>query len=194
MTQPVQPSPRLLRDQLLLILRTISKVQCVWATRKQPHLGQQDPEISNERAWIKASLQSWQSIGIDEQRQQYNPVTDQNDTLVVGQRRFTLVVRAESNDPKLEAFDLCERVRFRFRSQTARALMVPVLALIDFGPIVTHQAFADVGGTKREMLAATLDVRMAGVVADDPLDPGEGGYIATVDAATGGLIPGTLLP
>lgn len=139
-------------------------------------------------------MQSWLSIGIDEQRQQYNSTTDQNDTIVVGQRRFTLVVQAKSLDPKIEGFDLCERVRFRFRSQTARVLMVPVLAIIDFGPIVPQEAYADVGGTERALLQATLDVRMAGVVADDPLDPGEGAYIAQVDQASGGTIPGTLLP
>lgn len=189
---PVLPSPRLLRETLKKILEQISGVQVVWYTSKRPHLGQRP---GSERAWILASIQSYRSVGIDELRQVYNQSLDRNDSIMVGQRLFTLVVNAESLDPKLQAFDLCERVRFRFRTQTARALMVPNLALVDFAPIVQHdEKLADVGGGSRTLLAATLDVRMAAVVADDPNDPGEGDYIAQVDQATGGLIPGELDP
>ena len=48
------------------------------------------------------------------------------------------------------------------------------------------------GGIERCLLTASMDVRMACVVASDPLDPDGGGYIATVDG--GGFIPGTLTP
>jgi len=161
-------------------------VLVVWYTRKRPLLGVRP---AGERAWILATMQSYRAIGIDEQRQVFNATTNQNDTIVVGQRAFTLVVRAESLDADLEAFDLCERVRFRFRSQTARALMVPNLALVDFAPIMQHdEMLAGAGDTKRQLLSSTLDVRMAAVVAADALDPNEGSWIETFDAPTAVLL------
>lgn len=134
-----------------------------------------------ENARILASIQSYQSIGIDQRLRVFNPTTQQNDNMLVGQRKFTLVVMAESWTNSLQAYDLCERVRFGFRTQRARVLMVPTLALVDFGPVIQHdEATWTVGGVERTLLSATLDVRMLGVVASDPLEPNEQNWIATV--------------
>jgi hypothetical protein len=175
MTAPVTPSPRLPKPLLLQILQQISGVQCVWRSAQRPHLGQQP---GTEHAWIVASAQSWRAVGVDELRQVYNATTNALDNMTVGQRLFTLTLRAESLDANLDALDLLERVRFRLRSATARNLMVPTLALVDFQAIQTlPDQVATAGGVARALKVAHLDVRMACVVAADQGDPGEGGFI-----------------
>jgi hypothetical protein len=191
MTLPVLPSPRLPKDKLELLIRTISGVQCVWSTSRRPHLGQRP---GTEQAWIFLSAQSLIGVGVDELRQVFNPVTGQNDSITVGQRQCTLVLRAESLDPSLQAFDLLERVRFRLRGATARALMVPTISLRDIQATrVLPDAKVDMGGTERALLCATMDVRLNFVVAADQLDPGEGDYIAAAPLPAP-VVGGNLLP
>lgn len=169
MTQPapppprVLPSPRLPKALLLQLITTISGVQVVWVTDKRPGiLGQQ---AGKEHAWITLALQSWKNEGVDELRYVFNPATQNNDAMTIGQRSFTLVCKAYSLDPNLEAFDLLERVRFRLRSGTARSIMVPVLALRDIQPIATFpESLAQAGQAARTLLAAQMDVRMLCVV------------------------------
>lgn len=186
---PVLPSPRLPREVLLTLVQTISGVPVVWSTRKRGFLGLKP---GAEKAWIVLGAQSLLAVGVDELRTLYDPAKDQNVQLLVGQRQFTLTVRAFSYDASLEAFDLCERVRFRMRTQTARAIFVPILALRDFGPTVTlDEETENTGGVIRTILVATLDVRMSFCVAADPGDANS--YITSVNGPTG-LVPGTLLP
>ena len=191
MTAPVTPSPRLPKPLLLQILQQLSGVQVVWRTAQRPHLGQQP---GTEHAWIVASVQSWRAVGVDELRQVYNATTNALDNMTVGQRLFTLVLRGYSLDATLEAVDLLERVRFRLRSATARNLMVPTLALVDFGPMMSlPDEVTSVGNVARAIRVATLDVRMACVVAADQGDPGEGGFIASAPlpppVSGGNLLP-----
>jgi hypothetical protein len=183
-----QPSPRFPKERLLEILRLISCVQVVWKTAPRPMLGLRP---GTENAWIIANVQSYKGVGVDERRVKYNAKTNKNDEFAVGQRQFTLVLRAQSIDPRLEAFDLLERVRFRFRTQTARVLMVPTIALRDFGPIVDlPESTYEMGpNVERSMLEATMDVRMASAVGADPDDPGEGNFVASAMAGPGNLIP-----
>ena len=199
-TQPVQPSPRVPKDQLLKIVKTISQVQCVWSTAKRPQLGLAP---NTEPAWIYLGVQSLVAKGVDELRMIYDPAADQNRLLLIGERQFTLVVRAMSLSPSIEAYDLCERVRFGFRRQTARDLMVPTIALRDFGPIQTFPEYTESDGQiQRPVLMATLDVRLACVVSADPDDLNEGNYIKTAAVEPGVVAPpgvpagpgGNLLP
>jgi hypothetical protein len=140
-----------------------------------------------ERAWLIAGIQSLGNLGVDELRQQYNPVTNQNDSLVAAYRSFTLGVKAFSLDATLEAFDLLERVRFRFRTEEIQTILRPTIALRDFQPIhVLDSASAN----NRLVLVATVDIRMLAVLTADNLDPAEGGWIQTSD----GPLNGTLLP
>ena len=184
--QPIVPSPRFPKERLIKIVETLSQVQVRWATARRGFLGMRP---GTEHAWILLNNQSMVERGVDELRMVYNPTTDQNDLLLVGQRQFTLVVTAISLDPKIEATDLCERVRFGFRRQTARVLMVPTIALRDFGPIVAFPEYTEKDGTTvRTVLRATLDVRLACVVSSDPSDPEEGNYIAKVAVEPG--VPG----
>lgn len=185
---PPTPSPQFPRTQLLTLLETISAVKCRWTTRAYGHLGQ---PMVGERAWLEVSVLAIARKGIDELRQVYLPSIDQNDNILVGQRVATITLDARSVDPSLEAIDLLERVAFRLRTQTARDLMVPTIALVDIQPITMLPGIV---AQNRETMRATMDVRFAYVLGDDPTGPGEGGYIAQVDSASGGVIPGTLLP
>lgn len=192
MTQPattVQPSPQLPRELFLELFRTISAVQCFWFSRKRPPVAGQRPNTEN--AWIDLTLTTAGSYGVDELRQQYNAQKDRNDNLLVGQRNCTIQVKARSFLADLEGYDLCERVRFRLRTQVARAIMVPVVSLRDIQPTIILPDEKSGDGT-RLLSVAVMDVRFNYVVAADPNDPGEGDYIKSVNG--GGNIPGTLLP
>lgn len=187
----VLPSPRLPKGQILALVQAISGVQCVWSTAKRPQLGAQ-PGL--EHAWIELTAQSWRGIGVDELRQVLNPVTNALDNMTIGQRAFTLVLKAKSLDLNLEAFDLLERVRFRIRSAGARAIMVPTLALVDLQPIQTFpESTYSVGAVSRVLLTASMDVRMACVVAAPQGDAGDGDFITVAPVPTpapgGNLLP-----
>lgn len=182
----VQPSPRFPKKQLRDMVEAISGVQAQWVTDRQAHWGQ---DSTREQARIIVGMQAYRSVGHDERRIQYDAQTGGNDFFAVGVRQFTMTLRAESLDPNLEAFDLLERVRFRLRGQIARSYMVPILSLRDVQPIVMLPA-ASSGG--RSMSVGTMDVRFNLMVGADPMDPNEHDIIETVNAAEGGVIPGTL--
>lgn len=182
MTQPILPSPRFPRETLLQVLNLVSGVQVVWSSLKRPLQGLRP---GTENAWLIAGVQSYRSVGVDERRFSFNPSTGQNDVIVVGQREFTLVVRARSLNADILAFDLLERVRFRLRGTPAKSLMIPTIALVDFGPIVDlPDSTFTVGDVRRAMSEATLDVMMACIVSADPGEPGEGDWIQSVAPAT----------
>lgn len=186
MTQPlpnVQPSPRAPKAALIALIAKLSGVQTLWRTDKVPAIPGMGPGLEHARIFLRVT--SYGSIGTDELRQRYNAVTNANDNVLVGQRQFTLSVRAESLDANLEAYDLCERVRFRLRTEVARGIFSPAfLSLRDVQPIAPFEQRVD----SRTMRVATMDIRWNLVVFEDPLDPGEGNWIQTVDG--GGPIPG----
>ena len=191
MTLPVIPSPRLPKAKLLTLVKTIAEVQTVWNTGSRGLLGYRP---GTERAWILVGMQGWRELGTDELRVEWNAAENRNDEIVMGQRTFTMTLQSFSLDASLEAFDLLERVRFRMRSETARAIMVPTLALKDFKPIQTLPNLeAQAGNVSHIVLRASLDVGMNCVVGTDPNDPGEGHVIESVTVATptvgGNLIP-----
>jgi hypothetical protein len=191
-TFPVVPSPRLPKDTLLALFKSLSGVQCYWRSAKRPAMTGLGPQ-PGERAWIDLQVSAFGAIGVDELRSVFNPARNSNDMIIAGQRAFTVTLKCRSLDPRLEAFDLAERVRFRMRSQHARGFMIPTIALRDMPPtIVLNETVVKIGGVARALMAANLDVRMLCVVSADPGDPTEGGWIEMVDA--GGLIPGTLIP
>jgi len=183
-TGPVVPSPRLPKEQLLTLYRTLAGVQVVWNTGNRPLLGYRP---GTERAWVLIGLQSWRELGTDELRYTWNAKENRNDEVLVGQRAFTVPVQAFSIDESLEAYDLCERIRFRLRAQTARALMVPTLALQDLQPIVQpapEQLQVAAGGPAHIVLRATMDVRMLCCIGDGPNDAGGGGIIESAAVPT----------
>lgn len=171
-----QPSPRLPKEQLLTLIRTLSGVQVAWRTSKRGLLGQRP---GTETAWILVSAQSYVAIGVDDLRRTWNPLTNENDALLVGQRAFTLNLQAFSIDTSLQAFDLLERVAFRMRTTTARSLMVPTVALR------TIQAITDlddiVAPSGHIVLHATMDIRMLSVVGAELDDPGASSIIETAE-------------
>jgi hypothetical protein len=142
------------------------------------------PGIERARVWLRVN--SYVTNGIDEERAIFNASTQAQDRIVVGQRQFTLSVRAESLDGNIEAFDLCERIRFRLRTFTATQIFGPAnLSIRDVQPMAVLEQRVD----SRIMRVATMDIRWNYVVFFDPLDGG-GGIIQTVNG--GGWIPGTL--
>jgi hypothetical protein len=201
-TQPVPaqvlPSPRFPKANLIQTIAAITNVQVFWRTDPNPYAGQ---AALSEHAWVRLFIQSTASVGVDELRQSWDATANQNDSVQVGQRQFTLVVRAESYDETLEAYDLCERVRFRIRTQTARAIWAAdgTLSLRDIQPtVVLPDQVEDVGGIERTLLVASMDVRWNWVAVADPLDPSEGNWIEYVDGSNcepgSPIIPGTTLP
>jgi hypothetical protein len=191
MSEPVLPSPRLPKEQLLTLFREIAGVQVVWNTGRRGLLGNRP---GDERAWILIGLMAWREIGTDELRYSWNEATGQNDELLVGQRSFTVPVQAFSIDPTLEAFDLCERIRFHMRTETARKLMVPTLALRDFQNIVQPPPEQlTVNGIGHIVLRATLDVRMLAVIGAALNDPGGTNVIESAPVPPG-VIGENLIP
>ena len=185
----VMPEPGIFpKEQILKIvrtcvrpLRTFRGVQVVWHTDPRPMLGND----TTERAWIVVSLGSTGGIGCEELRTQLNVDTNDREALLVAQRKFTMTLRAYSLDPKLEAFDVLNRVRFYINTAPVRLLMVPTIALIDYEDVVVYTDRTTEG---RSLLAASLDLKMAYVEAADPEEQGEQGF---VESASG---MGTLLP
>jgi hypothetical protein len=177
MTLPVLPSPRLPISTLIKIVQTISGVQVVWNTSKRPLLALRPGQ---EKSWVLIGMNSWREIGIDELRYVWNPTTNNNDAMLVGQRGFTMTVQCFSLDATLQAFDLAQRIAFRIRTATARQFMVPTLAIQDIQPIITHNDLTD-PVSKHLVLYATVDIRMLCVVAADPNVPDGGEIIETAE-------------
>jgi hypothetical protein len=180
------PSPRVPKSTLIRLIQTISGTQTVWATDPTPQLGQGQ---GLERAFVKLSLSGFRSVGVDELRQAFDETTQQNVSVLLGNRQFTLTCKCASLEPRiLEAYDLAERIRFRMRTQVARGIFVPAyLSLRDMGPVVP--AYDRIAGSQ-VLLAAALDIRFNWLSWADPLDPNEGGWIETVNG--GGIVPFTV--
>jgi hypothetical protein len=170
MTLPIVPSPRLPKQTLINIVKVCSGVGVVWGTARRPHMGQ---TAGKENAWIRLSILSYNRVGVDELRTQFDPVNNVTDCILVGQRQFTLNITARSMDPTLEAFDLCERVAYRLRTSTARDLFGDLLSLRDIQPI---QVLNDEAADDRIVLAASMDVRWNSTVYTDPNEAGEGQF------------------
>ena len=192
MTLPVLPSPRLPKQGLIDIIKFCSGVGVVWGTAKRPHMGQTPGQ---EHAWIRLSLVSYVHVGgEDELRVIYDPVNDVRVNLLVGQRQFTTQVTARSMDPKLEAFDLCERVLYRLGTRLDNPEMQSVFPQGPLGPILSLNTWSGVRVQNEEVaddrivLAASVDIKWNLVVYADPNQAGEG---LLIESATVG--PGTLL-
>jgi hypothetical protein len=211
MTQPgpppagnVNPSPRLPKQTLLTLIATLSGCQTLWRTDHNMAIPGQARGLEHARIWLK--ITTYASNGTDELRMLYDSTADVNDLFNVGQRQFTLSIRAECFNPisEVEAYDLCERIRFRLRTYTARNIFSPAnLALRDIQPIAAFEQKVD----SRIIPVATMDCRWNWVATGDPnpQDAYEGNYVAGIDGLTApftnstipgivgtGIIPGTL--
>lgn len=172
----VQPSPRVPKAILVQLYSTLAGVPAVWQTEPNPDLGE-GPGL--EQAFCKLTLSSFRNVGIDELRTVYDADADQNVNVLLGNRQFTLTMQARSLDETLEAYDLCERVRFRLRTAVAQAIYRPAfLSLRDIQAV--HPVYGRTSNTQ-VLLSASMDVRWNWLAWADPLDPQEGGYIQTVD-------------
>lgn len=181
-----RPTPRIPRDRIEQIIKYASGVAVAWQTKKRPNLLPQD---NKERAFVFLSMQSPKGVGTDEQRTQLDETTNDLDVVIGSHRTCTIVVRAYSWDPEIEAYDLCERIRMGLSRDAVRALMVPTIALVSCE--ATH-ILNDEEVSGRVLLAASMDVRLRVVLQTDPQNANGGDWIATVN--TTDAVPGTLLP
>ena len=186
--QPFLPSPRFPKTLVLQVLELASGVQVVWSTARRNFLGLV-PGVEN--AWIIVTGSKMSNEGTDEIRRQYNPATDQNQTIDGGQRSAILSLRAFAVDgvASIEPFDLLSRVRLQLRTRKCSALYAGTLALHTFGPINNLTDLVDEEGG-RLVLNATMDVGIGYVDQADPVDPQEGGYIESSDAPNNGTLDG----
>jgi hypothetical protein len=193
LTQPaplIVPSPRLPKQALLQLVATLSGCQVLWRTDAAPAVPGIAPGTERARIWIRVS--SFGEIGVDEERELYNVNTGMNELLNIGQRQFTLSCRAEGFTPQsqIEPYDLLERVRFRMRTETAKAIFAPAnLSLRDIQPMISSEMRVD----NRMIPFATMDIRWNWVAIWDPNPDNEleGNWIQTVDVNN--VVPGTLL-
>lgn len=185
----VQPSPRIPKATLLELYRTLAGVQTMWALDAAPAVPGRAPGLEAARIWL--AITSYGSKFVDEQRTRWDDSAQANRYLLVGQRQLTVSMRAESLDATLEPFDLCERVRLRLRTPTARAIFTKAnLSLRDVQPI---SSFGQPGpNSPRMMKVAIMDVRWNYVVTAETLDAEADGTIETVNGGTPGPIPGRL--
>lgn len=181
----VRPSPRLPKQTLITLIETISGVQAQFTRDPRLMLG---ARANTEQAWVLLSYGAYRNIGGDELRGVYDSTNDENVWLQLGDRQFTLKCGIRSMDANLEGADLCERIRFRIRTATARAIYVPQnLALVQVMPALPTPFFA----AGQAVDAWQLDIRFGWRAAADPLDPNEGQYIATVNGGKGPTITGS---
>lgn len=170
-----RPTPRIPKQALIALIQTISGVQVQWVRDPRVLLGLSP---NGESAWVLLSVGPVRNIGGDELRGLYDSTNNQNVWLQLGDRSFTLKCAVRSMDATLEGADLCERIRFGIRTATARAIFVPQnLALQTIQPNVPTPFFA----AGQFVDGWQLDIRMGWRAAADPVDPGEGGYIQTVN-------------
>lgn len=187
-TLPVLPSPRLPKTLLLQILAQASGVPCYWATDRQAQKGGRS---NAEKAWVTVGVQSYVWTGWDEVIRGYDPARDVITEVVAAHRTFTLALKCFSRDASLEAYDLAERIRFRFSTPTIRALMIPTIALIDMMPVRIYETDLDTF----TVLVAQMDIRLKIAFGVDPMDSNEGGYIKS-DGDSFDVVPpgiGTLI-
>lgn len=184
MTQPaLQPIPR---DALKALVKGLSGLQTIWESEKAPYIG---GGATGPNAYAELSLTSYAAIGVDDYRQVWDPVAGALQSQMYGNRNFTLGVLVRSFALSVLAADIAERVRWRLRTTSAKA--VYNAAGLALGPISALRIFTDVpnkGDDHITTWCASFDVIFAMAVCADPLDDA-GSIIETVDSATGGIIP-----
>lgn len=148
-------------------------VQTIWFTEPKPDVGRQAGGI---RAYIELTLGSV-TDPIDDYRQQYDAENDKLDSLVCSYRVFTISMRFNSIDARHQAHDLCERVRARLQTFTARQTYNDNnMALVRIAGSANFKGKVD----NVTALISTLDVKFAIAFNVDPGDD-DGAYIKTVN-------------
>ena len=153
-------------------------------------------------AWIELGINSYRSAGVDDYRQQFNPSTQSNQSVLYGLRRFTLTLDARSYSIEVPAWDVLEAIRLRLNNPGSvtvkQALAQHGLSWIRTHPTVSLN-YSEKGDVDNRMIwRSTMDVEFSWLsyaqVTDDP-----GSVIETVgdvenDSPDGtNLVTGTLL-
>ena len=100
---------------------------------------------------------------------------------------MTTPLRAQSLDPRIESYDLLERVKAGLRSARGKALFPKSVSLAETTSITV---LTSTKAGERTLLDATTDIRWNVALGYDPNEQGEGMTIEQVDG--GEVIPGTL--
>jgi len=132
---------------------------------------------------IQLNILAYRTVGVDETREEYDPVRDELATTLCGLRAFTLSIRADSYDMGEPAYEILERIRRRLRGGAARVVLEETgLALTTLtNPIVDLDVVAD----NRPIYSSTWDVGMAFAVNEVDVQALGGGKVAAGVEATG---------
>jgi hypothetical protein len=168
------------RGAIRELISGIGQIRASWSGDVVAYHGEGD-------SWATLDIMAYQGRGIDQQRQMYDNVRDELSTNSCGNRIFTLVIRVDSYDMELPAYELLEKIRRRLRQGAAMALLRDMgVSLVKFHPIVDLNVIAD----NRPVFASTMDVVMLFTVNETDGQAG-GDYIASVGdtPTTPGVVP-----
>lgn len=186
------PATRIPIETLRVLVHELTGLETIWSFEEMPFIG---GDAEGPNAYAEISITSYVSKGIDEYRQAFDEDANVLTSQIYGYRVLTLSTVVRSFDVTVHPADLCERLRFRLRTVSARKLFTSRgLALVDIGAVSVFNQTLDAGGpdlATRVVVCGSIDVRLAMAVTGDPQDD-DGITIETVNSATGGVIPGDL--
>lgn len=182
------PETTIPRAALKELVAETSRLATIWDSEEMPFLG---GDSDGPNAYAELSIVSYAAVFVDEYRQAYNATTGALDTQLYGYRLLTLGVKMRSFDVGSHPADLCERVRWRLRTVSARAIFARAgLALVRAGGVSLYNERADAEDSPTRLIAVgTFDIQFAMVVVDNPQDD-DGRIIESVNG--GGEIPLTV--
>ena len=176
------PLIRFPRAEIQELIVEITDAPVIWSEEPEPFLGVQNGKAAY---WIELSIIATATKGVDEDRLEYDPINEVNDTTQISYRIYTMTVRVKSFSKDTPAFDVIDQVRRGLRSVTAKQQYTEIgIAFVDWGKTVDLKPAAD----NRLTSESTLDVRIAWQVSADPGD-NDGGWIETVASNVNGLTP-----
>jgi hypothetical protein len=182
------PQTTIPRAALRELVEQTSRLPTIWDSEEMPFIG---GDADGPNAYAELSIVLYASVFVDEYRQTYNEGTGALDTQLYGYRLLTLGVKMRSFDVGTHPADLCERVRWRLRTVSGRAIFTRAgLALVRAGGVSLYNERADAEDSPTRLIpVGTFDITFAMVVCDNPQDD-DGRIIASVNG--GGPIPLTV--
>jgi hypothetical protein len=180
------PGENLPKEKFLEILRAASGVQCAWITDKQDAPLGLKP--GTEMAWIEVSVANIIDIGWDEERTYEDDSTTPPTvtSIIIGRRQCTIRCNAYSLDARLEAYDLCGRVRFAFNRQAIHDLYIPTMSLRYCEKTIVLNNETRNGRLCRR---ANIDLQWAYTVSSTNVNPAPQGYVLDAGTVTGEVVP-----
>jgi len=189
---------RIPRDAIASLIRALTVTdwsptgwEVVWQTEPLPFEGLRNGTLG---AYIELGIKSYRSVGVDDYRQVYDPVSGALKSVYYGLRMFTLTVDARSFAEEIPAWDVIESIRLRLNnpgSVTARAFFARTgLAWVRSHPAQSLNYVDESVVDNRMIWRMVLDVEFSWLSAAQVTDDA-GGWIATVGADEATKAPGS---